>query len=117
MKSNLEEPLDQLRKAMESSLELPAEWVFVMRGAPVGRKAERKRHARDLGTVIVIRDKSQSVAATPTVAAGVSVAAIVQVEGGNVIGSKSTTLCFITDWTHPMAKLFFPTAPGNFLQR
>ncbi len=95
MKRNAEETLDQLRNAMESSLELPAEWVFVMRGAPVGRKAERKRHVRDLGTPIVIRDKSQSAAATPTVAAEASVAATVQVEGGNAIGSTCATLCFI----------------------
>ena len=89
MKSNTtEETLDQLRNAMESSLELPSEWVFVMRGAPVGRKAERKRTVQDLGSVIVIRDKTATAAAAKSTAANVSGLATVQVEGGSSIGSK-----------------------------
>ena len=101
MKTNAEETLDQLREAMEFAFELPTEWVFVMRGAPVGRKAERKRHAQDLGMVIVIRDKSPSQAAPATTVAQSAVEAAVQVEGGNVVGSKSAThwSWFIAAWT------------------
>lgn len=43
---------------MESSLQLPAVWVFLLKGAPVGKKAESKRLVDDLGQVITIRDKA-----------------------------------------------------------
>lgn len=92
MKCRAEETVDQLRKAMDCSLELPSAWVFVMRGAPVGRKAEKKRHVKDLGTVITIRDKSTPAAAGASTAVQTSVGTTVQVEGRNSIGSTCGSL-------------------------
>ena len=81
---------------MEARLTLPADWVFVMRGAPVGKKAERKRKVEDLGGTLVIRDKSTppaaaaAAAAAATVAAPPSVGTPVQIEGGSSIGSVNS---------------------------
>ena len=44
--------------AINRSLKLPAEWVFLLKGAPEGKKSEGKRLESDLGETITIRDKS-----------------------------------------------------------
>ena len=69
---------------MAGSLQLPAEWVFLLKGAPVGKKAEGKRFVRDLGETITIRDKSARSAPPPVG----KPAQVVQIEGGAMIGSE-----------------------------
>ena len=84
---------------MTGSLKLPAEWVFLLKGAPVGKKAEGKRFVRDLGETITIRDKSARPAKPTEVPASPSRAGgdvPVALESGGTVGQirvdKSATL-------------------------
>jgi hypothetical protein len=53
-------------EAAPGSMGLPADWVFVLRGAPLGKKQEGKRTLADVGGAIVVRDKAAKASATPT---------------------------------------------------
>jgi hypothetical protein len=114
VKSNSAETLAQLRMTMEASLQLPAEWVFVMRGAPVGRKAERKRLVQDLGEAIVVRDKSAPTA-TPALAPATGAAPVgtpVHTEGGTLLGSKcAVTICCLFRFARSHSLLCLPQSP------
>ena len=99
MSSQPGDTLGQVRKTMTGSLKLPAEWVFLLKGAPVGKKAEGKRFARDLGETITIRDKSARPAKPTEVPASPSRAGgdvPVALESGGTVGQirvdKSATL-------------------------
>lgn len=90
MNSNGGETLAQLRTTMESSLQLPAVWVFLLKGAPVGKKAEGKRLVDDLGQSITIRDKAakpppKTEAVAPADQQGIPVA----LESGTSLGNIS----------------------------
>lgn len=88
--SNAGETLAQLRTNMTASLQLPAVWVFLLKGAPVGKKAEGKRLVDDLGPVITIRDKTGKPAPKPEpVASGDQRGIPVALEAGSSVGSIS----------------------------
>ena len=81
------------RGLMQSQLQLPTDWVFVMRAAPVGRKAEGKRTVQELGGTITIRDKTVN-AAKATVRPAQIIqeapsAVTVALEDGTTLGSIS----------------------------
>jgi hypothetical protein len=96
-------------QAMQSALgeRLPAQWVFVMRSAPVGKKAESKRKVEDLGERIVIRDKSAPRAAAPRGAGGPAGRAAVPVslEGSGGVGTTLTSITIDTSATLEVARL------------
>jgi hypothetical protein len=85
------ETLLQLRTKMEASLQLPDVWVFLLKGAPVGKKAEGKRVVDDLGEIIIIRDKAGKPAPKSDAGAASSGSdrgiVPVALEGGSALGS------------------------------
>lgn len=90
MNCNAGETLAQLRTRMEPSLQLPAVWVFLLKGAPVGKKAEGKRLVDDLGQLITIRDKAVKPAPKPEAVAPADQRGIpVALESGTSLGNIS----------------------------
>jgi hypothetical protein len=53
-------PADTLAEARAQmvGLTLPADWVFLLHGAPLGKKQEGKRTVADVGGALVVRDKA-----------------------------------------------------------
>ena len=79
--------LASLRESMQTQLTLPQDWVFEIRAAPIGKKAEGKRVVGDLGATIVIRDKSAASAPKMNGEASSLQQINVATEGGVSLGS------------------------------